>query len=115
MGKVCLAELDDARVRQLLSGGLAKLAPGTIADREELIRSLGAVRERGFATSEDELEESLHALAVPDRRLTGLLAVTGPTPRMVGRDPRELASQLDRTAQEIAAVLADQYRPERMA
>ncbi|MBU6266746.1 MAG: IclR family transcriptional regulator [Sphingomonadales bacterium] len=111
MGKLSLAELDDASVRALLAPELPQVAPATITSREALIRALAQVRRDGFATSHEELEESLFALAVAVRtvagRLIGMLAVTGPSPRMVVQDPHVIAMRLEAVARDIALALAD--------
>lgn len=105
MGKVALAELSDGRLRELLPETLQRMTSRTITDRAELIQALHRVREQDYATVDDELEESLFALAVPvraeSRRLIGLLAITGPSQRMKVRPLGELVERLRETAEVI--------------
>jgi len=48
-------------------GELAQLTPATITDRARLARELELIREQGFATIVDELEQGLSAVAAPVR------------------------------------------------
>jgi len=109
MGKLVLAELPDARVKQLLPETLPRLTPHTITVRRALLDVLRQVREQGYAVVDDELEESHYALAVPVRnpagRMIGTVAVTGPGQRIKNRREAELAEPLLKTAQEISALL----------
>ena len=109
VGKLALAELSDEMVEELLPETLPALARRTITDRNELIRALHKIRRQGYSTLDDELEESLFALAVAVRdetgRLTGALAVTGPTQRMKSRPLAGMVAQLQDTAAEIAKIL----------
>ena len=63
-GKVFLAE----GVAQLPEGALSAPAAATITDRDQLRAELEAIRERGYATLVDELEDGLSAVGAPVRR-----------------------------------------------
>ena len=69
-----------------LPDALDRLAPRTITDRRRLERELTAVRVRGYATTTDELEHGLSALAAPVRgsegRVVAALSISGPTTRL---------------------------------
>lgn len=84
-GKLILAELEPARVRDLMAGGLQPLASRTITTMDALEEELARIRERQFATIDDELEDGIVAAAVPVRddagQLVGSLAVFGPSHR----------------------------------
>ncbi|TGN99179.1 IclR family transcriptional regulator [Burkholderia sp. USMB20] len=108
-GKIILAEMTDEKISSVLPETLPLLASRTITDRAALIRSLHKVRKQRYAVVDDELEESLFALAVGVRderdRLIGVLAVTGPTQRMHTRSLPEVAERLHETAKRIVAKL----------
>lgn len=84
-GKLVLAELDPKLVRDMLGSELKPLASRTITNMEKLEKELAEVRERQFATIDDELEDGIVSLAVPVRddagHLAGTLAVFGPKHR----------------------------------
>jgi IclR family transcriptional regulator, acetate operon repressor len=80
-GKVFLAH----GVARLPDGPLERHAPRTIVDREELDEELARVRARGYATTLDELEPGLWAVAAPLSGPGGVVAaisVSGPTTRL---------------------------------
>jgi IclR family acetate operon transcriptional repressor len=81
-GKVFLAFGDAA----LPDGALAAHGPATIVDRDRLARELETVREEGYATIVDELEDGLSAVAAPVRDRDGAviaaLSVSGATLRL---------------------------------
>src|SRR4051794_254060 len=65
-GKVLLAHLPEARRAELLTRtGLPRLTAATITSRQALERELAKVRTDGFATTFEELEDGLNAVAVP--------------------------------------------------
>jgi DNA-binding IclR family transcriptional regulator len=80
-GKVLLASYDEARLREFLRRPRAALTAATITSARELRRVLAAVREEGFATSVDELEEGLASVSVAVRgdagSLVGVVNVSG--------------------------------------
>jgi IclR family transcriptional regulator, acetate operon repressor len=98
-GKVFLAY----GVAPLPDGPLVRHAPRTIVDRAVLADELAAVRSRGYATTLDELEPGLWAVAAPVQGTGGVVAavsISGPTTRLVeGR----LA--------ELGRLLVDELRP----
>jgi IclR family transcriptional regulator, acetate operon repressor len=80
------------------SGKLERLTPQTIVSRPALDRELEAVRRAGYATTTDELEVGLSALAAPVRGPTGhviaALSISGPTLRLTRARVAELAPTL---------------------
>jgi DNA-binding IclR family transcriptional regulator len=81
LGKVFLA----FGAARLPAGPLAKLAPRTIVDRRALARELDRVRAQGYATTVDELEPGLWAVAAPVFGASGVIAalsISGPTTRL---------------------------------
>lgn len=84
-GKVLMAHLDP----RLVDGFLSRLEPytsRTITRRATLNRQLAEIRDLGYATAVDELEEGLSAVAAPVRDAHGeviaALSVSGSTYRM---------------------------------
>jgi len=82
-GKVLLA----FGVAGLAGGALARLTPQTIVDRAELERELARVRARGYATTFEELEPGLAAVAAPvpapgGGDVVAALSISGPTIRL---------------------------------
>ncbi len=85
-GKVLLAFGDEAERDRLLAMPLARETARTIVDIEELGAQLEQVRTRGFAQTQEELEDGLNAVAAPvrqaDGRTAAALSVSGPAFRM---------------------------------
>jgi DNA-binding IclR family transcriptional regulator len=99
-GKVLLA-FDGARVNL---AGLTKRTKRTIVDRKALTRELDAVRRRGFAIAEGELEEGLVGVAVPVWEAGSCIAalcVSGPEYRLDGKAARGLARMCSARAKEL--------------
>jgi DNA-binding IclR family transcriptional regulator len=98
-GKVLLAHVPDAQRGELLSrAGLPRLTSATITSAQALERQLAKVRTDGFATTFEELEEGLNAVAVPvcDHRGTVVAAVSvsGPAYRLDKARIEELTPDL---------------------
>jgi DNA-binding IclR family transcriptional regulator len=67
---------------------LARRTDRTVATREDLVRELQAIRRQGYATTVDELETGLTAIAAPVSGRDGVIAaigVSGPTARLEDR------------------------------
>jgi IclR family transcriptional regulator, pca regulon regulatory protein len=71
MGRVLLAELDDAVVEQRLPVALDALTDRTIVSRAELMAELGRVRGQGYALVDQELEIGVRSVAAPLRDSSG--------------------------------------------
>jgi DNA-binding IclR family transcriptional regulator len=88
---------------------LDELAPGTIVDPGALERELEGVRRRGWATTVDELEHGLAAMAVPvrgpDGSVVAALSISGPTIRLTSERIARLAPLLVEHARELSARL----------
>jgi DNA-binding IclR family transcriptional regulator len=98
-GKVLLAHLPEAQRAELLTRtGLPRLTTTTITSRQALERELAKVRTDGFATTFEELEEGLNAVAVPvcDHRATivAAVSVSGPAYRLDKARIEELTPDL---------------------
>jgi IclR family pca regulon transcriptional regulator len=112
MGKVLLASLEPAELRAYLRRAkLRPILPNTITDRGALQAELDQVRERGYATANQELEEGLVAIAAPIRIRSGHVSAainlsTHIARRSVESLEQELLEPLLRTAREIEQDLA---------
>lgn len=98
-GKVLLAHLPEAQRAELLTrNGLPRLTAATITSRQTLERELVTVRTDGFATTFEELEDGLNAVAVPvcDHRGTvvAAISVSGPAYRLDAARIKELTPDL---------------------
>src|SRR5207245_1308991 len=72
MGKVLLAQLEPALVRELVARRpLERFTPKTVTDIELLLDQLREVARRGFAVSDAEWEPGLRSLAAPVRTRDG--------------------------------------------
>jgi len=72
MGRVLLAELPDAELKERLARiEFRPLTPYTVADAASLREVLTRVRANGYAAVDQELEEGLRSLAVPIRDPAG--------------------------------------------
>jgi DNA-binding IclR family transcriptional regulator len=85
-GKVLLAGQDPQELERLLAPPLERSTATTIVEPRRLRLQLDEVRARGYATTMEELEEGLNAVAAPIRRADGrvvaALSVSGPAFRM---------------------------------
>ena len=100
--------------RTLPGGELEAFTARTITSRRVLERELGQVRARGYATAVGELEEGLHAVAVPLRDRTGscvaALSVSGPTYRMAPATLGRIAERCREAAAEVESRLGRSAR-----
>ncbi len=66
LGRVLLAGLDEAELRQrLLDSGIQRHTDHTVTDIEELVARIGQVRKQGWSLVNQELEEGLISVAAP--------------------------------------------------
>ena len=85
-GKVLLAGLGTAELRDRLPARLTPFTETTVTARSELEAQLARVRERGWASVHEELEVGLNAVAAPvydaDAEVVAALSVSGPSYRL---------------------------------
>jgi DNA-binding IclR family transcriptional regulator len=72
-GKILLASYDGARLERFLRDPLLELTPSTITKPRALRRELEQVREQGYATTVDEMEQGLAGVSVGIFSETGAL------------------------------------------
>jgi DNA-binding IclR family transcriptional regulator len=105
-GKAFLAYLPEEHVRLILAQGMTKYTEQTMVSPEDLFKNLRETRERGFATSQQEYEKDINAVAAPIRDADGfptaVIAVVGPSYRMSQARMLELGKIIQKTAEAIA-------------
>lgn len=86
-GKVFLADLSPAELQSYIDGGLPRFTDYTIVDAAALQADLAVVSSRGYATTWEEQESGLTAVAAPirgaDGQLVAAISVSGPSFRLV--------------------------------
>jgi DNA-binding IclR family transcriptional regulator len=96
-GKVLLAGLGAAEVRERLGTRLESFTDQTVTTRSALEAELDVVRERGWASVREELEVGLNAVAAPvfdsDARVVAALSVSGPAYRLGEEDFEAIAKR----------------------
>lgn len=104
--KAIIAYQDDALIERALESELPALTPFTKTDRDEIRREFVKVRDAGFATCIDEVEEGLAAFAVPifgqDGSVQMALASVGPKARIMGMLEGGAVERFSKTAASIA-------------
>lgn len=113
-GKVILAFAAEAvRVEILEPGRLERRTARTVVDRSELGAQLARARDDGFATTYEELEVGLNAIAAPVRGAAGdvvaAIDVSGPAHRIDPSARPELVSRTREAADDLSRRLG--YRP----
>jgi IclR family transcriptional regulator, KDG regulon repressor len=72
LGKMLLAALPDAEVRRRLGPGpLPRFTAGTLAGVDALCAELARIRERGYATDDEEYTPGIRCVAMPVRDRSG--------------------------------------------
>lgn len=108
-GKILLAYMTPEERRKVLaSSGLARLTAHTITSQRELGAQVDAAARAGYASSIEELEDGLNAIAAPVRDDTGgviaALSVSGPVYRFTEERMRDVTPDV------VAAAAAISHR-----
>jgi IclR family transcriptional regulator, acetate operon repressor len=108
-GKVLLAHMAEAVRARVLAGPRAALTPNSIVDLHALEAQLEDARVAGYASTEEELEPGMNAVAAPVRgagsEVIAALSISGPSYRVSpGRLP-ELGRRVAGVADELSARL----------
>jgi len=105
-GKVMLAWTLEPDLRALLGEALPRFTERTITSYAELGRQLSQVRARGWATTVEEYELGLNALAAPVRdhrgRVVAAVSVSGPSYRLTEASFDRVAPRLLEATAEIS-------------
>jgi DNA-binding IclR family transcriptional regulator len=108
-GKVLLAHLEPVRRKEIVNGPLPGFTPNTLTDPAALTEELEEVLVTGYATTFEELEIGLHAVAVPivgaGGRLLAAMSASGPAYRLPRRQTRAIAADLIVAATGLSAQL----------
>ena len=110
LGKVLLADLDDAELDRLYpSEELQRLTPSTISTRTELKQVLRRVREQGYAIDNTESHEGVWAVAAALRNGNGrpiaALSVAAPIFRVIDKNRTDWRDIVREGAEEISKTL----------
>jgi IclR family acetate operon transcriptional repressor len=110
MGKVILAFSPETTVSEALQvRGLPRLTPSTITEEDEFLQALAAIRETGYAVSDEEEEVGIRCVAAPiwDHRHHPIaaLSVAAPAARLEGKTLAEIAELLVRHSNRITVSL----------
>lgn len=101
-GKVLLAHMPEQEREAILGRELDRHTPHTVTDPAELRRQLEAVRARGYAVDDEELEAGIRAVSVPVRNREGAviaaMSIAGPATRLTVERLPDTATELAATA-----------------
>jgi IclR family transcriptional regulator, KDG regulon repressor len=107
-GKALLAFLPEEKVRTILGENLTKFTANTPVSASEIMESLRATRERGYAVSEQEFESDINAVAAPifnaENNPVASVAIVGPSFRV----PRERLSALGESVRATTKLIQDE-------
>lgn len=110
IGKVLLAQLPPAQLRDYLAGPFVRLTAKTICDPAALEADIAQTRERGFAIDDSEMSEAIACVAVPlqSRGHLAAISLSGDAERFPLEQAQEMAGRLRRVAETIAARVSGQ-------
>lgn len=106
-GKVQLAFIPDADLREALIEGLPRFTDQTVTDQQILQQQLKRIAELGYSVELGEHISEVHSIAVPirdyTRNVVGSLAVSGPAHRLSSeRLEGEIAPLMQKAGQELS-------------
>lgn len=108
-----IAAFNPAVARAVFDAGLVRRTRWTVTDPRRLAAILAEVRERGYAVTEEELEEGLSSVAAPilvddggRPRAIAAVSVAGPSTRLRRDGIGPVASRARAAARQIAAELS---------
>jgi DNA-binding IclR family transcriptional regulator len=108
-GKIFLAHMSEEDLGSFLDRELTARTNKTITDADELRADLDRVREQGFATSFEEDQEGINAVAVPVRQPDGTLiaaiGAVGPSYRFTPEKAMGVPAVMVGLAREVAKTL----------
>ncbi|MEW6636200.1 MAG: IclR family transcriptional regulator [Actinomycetota bacterium] len=111
-GKVLLAYEPAAAVDAILGqDGLRSYTPHTITDRRRLREELERIREQGYATDSEELEEGVRCVAAPifgaEGKVVAAISISGPAGRLDEARLQEIIPEIKRIASEFSGSLGN--------
>ncbi|MEA4963976.1 IclR family transcriptional regulator [Lutispora sp.] len=106
MGKAMLAYIDDEKINNLLPDALEPMTEHTITDKNELLKRLADIREKGYAMDNEENSIGLRCIAAPIFDHKGnakyAISVSGPTVRMTDKRMENIISIIKDSARKIS-------------
>ncbi len=113
MGKAILAHRSEEEIRVFLSSASFKpLTPKTNTDPEKLRLELELIRQRGFATDDEEMVTGIRCLAAPVFDYNGrpeyAISLSGPKSRLTDERLSLLSKDLKRICEELSRRLGQQ-------
>lgn len=114
VGKVLLAHTPDEQVRALLARtGMPAATEKTITTADGFLDALAHVRERGYATDDNEQEIGVRCIAVsvPDSPTAAALSISGPAGRVTDAATDKFVPLLHEVAIDLSAALASSGAP----
>jgi DNA-binding IclR family transcriptional regulator len=112
VGKAILAHMDDKERDEVLSGEMVALTPHTITSPEVLRKHLQTIREHGYSTDNQEIEEGLRCIAAPlfgPDTVVGAISISGPTTRLTEERFNQLIPHILDTAQRISSHIGNRH------
>lgn len=105
-GKAILAFLSDEEREAARPRRLPTPTAKTISNRDDLRAELARIRERGYATAVEELEENLVAVGAPvfnhEGRVVGAISISGPSNRLTSKRIPEVAPLVRQAAERVS-------------
>jgi IclR family transcriptional regulator, KDG regulon repressor len=110
LGKVLLAAMNDAQIRQFLGPQpLRKFTAKTTTERDALLREIEEVRRKGIAYDDGEFDAEIRCVAVPVHdfagRVAGAVGISGAVWRLSLQSLQEKAQEVREAARRISAEL----------
>jgi IclR family transcriptional regulator, acetate operon repressor len=111
-GKVLLAYQPESVVSAIIAeAGLPAYTPETITDPERLRKELATIRQNGYASDSEEVEEGVGCLAVPvfdaKDKVVAAMSISGPTSRLTNERIATLVPELKRISRHLSDVLLE--------
>jgi len=109
-GKALIAFESEEELRKRFSSELSKFTKHTILTPEGILKDLEKVREKGYATDLEELEEGLRCIASPirdyTRKVIAAISVSGPAHRLSDEKiEQEIGPEVSRCARALSTRL----------
>jgi DNA-binding IclR family transcriptional regulator len=86
VGKVLLAYQSPEDVQEIIGNGLTRFTDNTVTAPDKLLEELAAIRQKGYAVDDEEIEVGLRCIAAPVRNHSGnviaAVGVAAPVQRM---------------------------------
>jgi DNA-binding IclR family transcriptional regulator len=110
LGKVLIAALNDAQIRQFLGKQpLRRFTAKTIVERDALLREIDEVRRKGIAYDDGEFDAEVRCVAVPVRdfagRVAGAIGISGAVWRLSLQALQSKSQQVREAARLLSAQL----------